>query len=332
MPFLLQLAKTHSNPMKKYSTQRGFSLVELMVVISIMAILSSVIFASLKTARANAMSAKEKSDVSRLSVALELFSQDYGGFPVCEGQPDAPSKCCIDGTICKYLNPITRVLEDVNGSIATVFIAQTDAPQQLAGTYFSGRLQTPIAYTCGGTDSSSGVTLCRPSMATISYKIGDNWFTIAVGEKPITDYATTGTLNPLVGCTDPSATNYSTTATSDDGSCTLPDNSNPAGSATPGCTDPNALNPTEGATIDDGSCLYDPGTPPPPPPPPTPPPPPPSGSGDGSGSEGSGSGSDVTPPPPPPTPPPPPPTPPPPPPSGSGDGSGSEGSGSGSGS
>ena len=50
----------------------------------------------------------------------------------------------------------------------------------------------------------------------------------------------------ILGCTDPSATNYNPAATVDDGSCVIP---------TYGCTDPNAINYLPGATADDGSCV-----------------------------------------------------------------------------
>ena len=54
----------------------------------------------------------------------------------------------------------------------------------------------------------------------------------------------------IFDCTDPTATNYNSAATQDDGSCIYP--------VIPGCTDPgaslNSYNPN--ATIDDGSCLY----------------------------------------------------------------------------
>jgi len=49
----------------------------------------------------------------------------------------------------------------------------------------------------------------------------------------------------VLGCTDPTATNYDPTATVDDGSCIYS-----------GCTDPNAINYSATATVDDGSCLY----------------------------------------------------------------------------
>lgn len=48
------------------------------------------------------------------------------------------------------------------------------------------------------------------------------------------------------GCTDPAACNYSPSATTDDGSCQLPD----------GCTDPAACNYSAASLCDDGSCTY----------------------------------------------------------------------------
>lgn len=49
----------------------------------------------------------------------------------------------------------------------------------------------------------------------------------------------------IPGCTDPAACNFDPSATSDDGSCQLPD----------GCTDPAACNFNPAATCDDGSCV-----------------------------------------------------------------------------
>ena len=53
---------------------------------------------------------------------------------------------------------------------------------------------------------------------------------------------------PILGCTDPQATNYNPNATQDDGSCIYP---------VYGCTDPTATNYNANATIDDGSCYYE---------------------------------------------------------------------------
>lgn len=55
----------------------------------------------------------------------------------------------------------------------------------------------------------------------------------------------------IFGCTDPSAINYNSLATVDDGTCII------SGTTILGCTDPLALNYSSGATEDNGSCIYE---------------------------------------------------------------------------
>lgn len=63
------------------STQktRGFTLIELLVVIAIIGILSSVVLASLNTARSKARDAARKSDFHQLQSALELYATSNNG-------------------------------------------------------------------------------------------------------------------------------------------------------------------------------------------------------------------------------------------------------------
>ena len=56
-----------------YKNNRGFTLIELLVVIAIIGILSSVVLASLNTAREKSRDASRISDIRQIQLALELF-------------------------------------------------------------------------------------------------------------------------------------------------------------------------------------------------------------------------------------------------------------------
>jgi len=61
--------------------EKGFTLIELLVVIAIIGMLASTVLVSLSTARAKGRDAKRISDISSLSVALELYQDTYGIYP-----------------------------------------------------------------------------------------------------------------------------------------------------------------------------------------------------------------------------------------------------------
>ncbi len=69
---------------KKGEGGRGFTLIELLVVIAIIGILSSVVLASLNTARKKSRDARRLSDIKQLQMALEMYfdSQSVGAYPV----------------------------------------------------------------------------------------------------------------------------------------------------------------------------------------------------------------------------------------------------------
>jgi prepilin-type N-terminal cleavage/methylation domain-containing protein len=60
---------------------RGFTLIELLVVIAVIGLLASVIMVSLNSARAKARDARRKEDLKQISLALEMYYNEYGGYP-----------------------------------------------------------------------------------------------------------------------------------------------------------------------------------------------------------------------------------------------------------
>ena len=67
--------------MKTSNTQKGFTLIELLVVIAIIGILSSIVLASLTSARAKARDARRLSDLKQIRTAIEMYINDNNHLP-----------------------------------------------------------------------------------------------------------------------------------------------------------------------------------------------------------------------------------------------------------
>lgn len=63
----------------------GFTLIELLVVIAIIGLLASVVLASLNSARAKARDARRVADIKQVQLALELYYDDNGRYPLPSG-------------------------------------------------------------------------------------------------------------------------------------------------------------------------------------------------------------------------------------------------------
>ena len=66
---------------RKSLHMRGFTLIELLVVIAIIGILSSVVLASLNTARKKGRDARRIADIKQVQLALELYYDSYNKYP-----------------------------------------------------------------------------------------------------------------------------------------------------------------------------------------------------------------------------------------------------------
>lgn len=61
--------------------QKGFTLVEILVVISIISVLATVMLGSFRSSQARGRDTQRKSDLKQVSSALELYYSDYNKYP-----------------------------------------------------------------------------------------------------------------------------------------------------------------------------------------------------------------------------------------------------------
>ena len=78
---------------------RGFTLIELLVVIAIIGVLSSVVLASLNTARERARDSKRVQDIQQVMRAIELYALDNNGAypPQAVGADGCNHVTCMSG-------------------------------------------------------------------------------------------------------------------------------------------------------------------------------------------------------------------------------------------
>lgn len=88
---------------KIYILNRGFTLVELLVVMAILGILVTLIAGGFRTAQFRGRDARRKADLKQLANSLETFLSDYGAYPEDQSGKIAACPYTISGgTACSW--------------------------------------------------------------------------------------------------------------------------------------------------------------------------------------------------------------------------------------
>lgn len=145
---------------------KGFTLIELLVVVAIIGILSSIVLASLNSARKKGRDARRISDIKQLQLALELYYDSTGGYPA--------------GTALTPLAPtyISVIPADPTNSGAYVYGYQaTDgaatpaacASGTCGGYVLKSVLETNHSALAGDVDGSPAAVTCADSATDFFY-------------------------------------------------------------------------------------------------------------------------------------------------------------------
>jgi prepilin-type N-terminal cleavage/methylation domain-containing protein len=162
--------------------KKGFTLIELLVVISIIGLLSSVVFASLNGARAKARNASRISTMQQYAIAFELAYDDDGKYPdpgvgpgtfVCLG--DYPDNACWHngGTGYPENATLNAILDDyITLAADTMLVGGVEGAiyrcaNSSCATFQVAWFMEGVNQNCGGgvvddpNYAGRGVTLCK---------------------------------------------------------------------------------------------------------------------------------------------------------------------------
>ena len=129
-----------TNHNQQQLNSRGFTLIELLVVISIIGMTSSVVLASVKTARQKAITTSSQEIVRQYDIALQSYYNSYGGYPskttteqyACMGNY-ATNGCTFWGTVINPDSNVTAALRSELPSLPQLPTVQgTNGPIYLA--------------------------------------------------------------------------------------------------------------------------------------------------------------------------------------------------------
>ncbi|MBP9763167.1 MAG: type II secretion system protein [Candidatus Pacebacteria bacterium] len=133
--------------MQKINTKKGFTLIELMVVVSIIALLSAIVVAGLTDAKGGAKNSKRNELARQYVIALGLYFGEHGNYPgdstdmVCLGTGYPGNSCYILGSHNQNVNINNAISEFAPGT-----------PPSLDKTVSGGNEFFGIEYNC--TDTS----------------------------------------------------------------------------------------------------------------------------------------------------------------------------------
>lgn len=136
--------------------KKGFTLVELLVVVAIIGILAAVSVVALNTARARARDSRRVADVRQMQTALELYYNDMGTYPAT-----AAAGGEIKASTTVYMSQIPTPPSPHDGACTAANNLYAYAVQGASTTNPSYTITYCLGATTGGLDA--GVSVATPA-------------------------------------------------------------------------------------------------------------------------------------------------------------------------
>lgn len=139
-------------------TSKGFTLIELLVVIAIIGILSSVVLASLTTARTRGQSASVQSQLSNMRAQAELFYSTTGNNTYGTGVAVAVCNGTVGTLFTSTSNGLSALVTGVNTVAGAGNTACVTYPTGSAATAWAVAAKDPASSTSAFCVDSTGVS------------------------------------------------------------------------------------------------------------------------------------------------------------------------------
>jgi prepilin-type N-terminal cleavage/methylation domain-containing protein len=134
--------------MKNKIPKRGFTLVELLVVVSIISLLSSIVLSGLSVARSKARDTKAIAEIKSIQQALELYRATTGSFPAT-----ANNTIAVTGAWPGSSLSMTSLTSFFSATLIPTHIPSITGPATSFYAYVNN--QTNSVGTCGGVTSTN---------------------------------------------------------------------------------------------------------------------------------------------------------------------------------
>lgn len=138
-----------------HERERGFTLIEMMIVVAIIAILVAVLVPNFIRARAQAQTAACESNLKSIATAIELYQTDHNQYPTAS----AVSITATDANLSTYLKQVPVDPANPTGHyIYTVTPASSTASSSSYTITCPGFHDPATTLSIGGTGSKNGIT------------------------------------------------------------------------------------------------------------------------------------------------------------------------------
>lgn len=174
---------TRSSKLPKTSFNKGFTLIEMMVVVAIIGILSSIIVLSLTGAKGKARDARRVSDLGQLQLALELYFDRCNMYPqpatdggVGQGVADSNTQCNKPkpGTTTYYTMSdfIAKIPTPTTEKGQTVYEYKVNVNSNATDYVLRAVLEYPSPATLDGLTGTVIDVICTSDLSNINFCLG----------------------------------------------------------------------------------------------------------------------------------------------------------------